>query len=200
MNKEDIIEKIPEYLNGNLSADDINTIETAAESDENIRLEIEFMKSIQQQILSEEITSPTEWGWARLKQSIQQQITKASEENVDTHSDVNTLSPVKPIWKKFAIAASFAFVIQSAYLVQQQVFNSTDYQLLSTENLENSIQIQFKVGVSEQAIRQLLINTEGNITSGPSALGIYTIEFKDREAALIRLSNSEIVEYAELSE
>lgn len=194
MNKDDIIEKIPEYLNGSLSDHDISAIESAAERDESIRMEIEFMKSIQQQVLSEKIESPTEWGWARLKQTIEKQ---NIEENP---TGTKTVSTITPIWKKLAIAASFAFVIQSGYLVQQNVFNSTDYQLLSTKNLENSIQIQFKTGTSEQAIRRLLINTEGNIINGPSALGIYTVEFKDRETALTRLNNSGIVEYAELSE
>ncbi|MGH1439068.1 MAG: S8 family serine peptidase [Cellvibrionaceae bacterium] len=200
MNKDDIIEKIPEYLNGNLSDNDIRAIESAAERDESIRMEIEFMKSIQQQILSEKIESPTEWGWARLKQTIERQNIEEDETDTNIHSGTKTVSTIKPIWKKLAIAASFAFVIQSGYLVQQNVFNSTDYQLLSTKNLENSIQIQFKTDTSEQAIRQLLINTEGNIINGPSALGIYTIEFKDRETALTRLNESEIVEYAELSE
>lgn len=200
MNKDDIIEKIPEYLNGNLSDNDIRAIESAAERDESVRMEIEFMKSIQQQILSEKIESPTEWGWARLKQTIERQNIEEDETDTSIHSGTKTVSTIKPIWKKLAIAASFAFVIQSGYLVQQNVFNSTDYQLLSTKNLENSIQIQFKTDTSEQAIRLLLINTEGNIINGPSALGIYTIEFKDRETALTRLNESEIVEYAELSE
>lgn len=200
MNKDDIVEKIPEYLNGNLSDHDISAIELAAERDESIRMEIEFIKSIQQQVLSEKIESPTEWGWARLKQTIEKQSTEQDQTGTSIHSGTKTVSSIKPIWKKLAIAASFAFVIQSGYLVQQQALNSNDYQLLSTKKLENSIQIQFKTDTSEQEIRQLLINTEGNIINGPSALGIYTIEFKDREAALTRLNESEIVEYAELSE
>jgi len=202
MNKDDIIEKIPEYLNGNLSDHDIRAIESAAACDESIRMEIEFMKAIQQQVLSEKIESPTEWGWARLKQNIERQNIEENENKGkdELHSVSKTSHTIKPIWKKLAIAASFAFVIQSGYLVQKEVFNKTDYQLLSTENLENSIQIQFKEGTSEQAMRQLLINTEGNIISGPSALGIYTVDFKDREVALTRLNDSEIIEYAELSE
>lgn len=202
MNKDEIIEKIPEYLNGTLSSSDNDIIKAAADRDNSIRLEIEFMKSIQEQVLLEKIESPTEWGWARLKQNIERQRIEENKqkEKTDSHSDTTTTRTIKPVWKKFAIAASFAFAIQSGYLVQQEVFNKADYQLLSTENLKNSIQIQFSEGTSEQAIRQLLIDTEGNIISGPSALGIYTVEFKDREAALTRLNDSIIIEYAELSE
>jgi len=194
MKKNDIIEMIPEYLNGNLTDNDIELIESAAKDDNTIRMEIEFMKSIQQQLQSEEVTSPTEWGWSRLKRTIE------SEASSTNYSAQEKPSIVKPIWKKMAIAASFAFVIQSAYLAQQQLFNEDDYRLLSTDNLKNSLQVKFKEQVSEQDIRLLLVNMKGNIVSGPSAIGIYSIQFKDKDNALVTLRNNNIIEYVELSE
>jgi len=194
MNKNTIIEMIPEYLNGNLSDDDIKAIESAAKENEVIQMEIEFIKSIQKQVQSEKINSPADWGWARLKQTIEKE---GVQPILQTQSEQ---SIIKPIWRKVAIAASFAFVMQSAYLVQQQIFNDTDYRLLSTELVKNSIQVQFKEGTNEKEIRLLLAEMKGNIVGGPSALGIYSIQFKDRDLALSTLKNKTIIEYAELTE
>lgn len=193
-NSKVIIELIPEYLNGNLSDDDIAIVESAAKEDEFIRMEIEFMACIQSQLKSEKIESPTEWGLARLKQSIEK------EEHTQPSITEKTRPTIKPIWKKLAIAASFAFVIQSGYLAQQQFSSDAAYRPLSTKTIGNSIQIQFKDGISEKDIRLLLVGMKGNIVKGPSALGIYSIQFDNNETALSILNNNEIIEYAALAE
>jgi hypothetical protein len=196
MNKEQIIELLPEYVNGSLEKDIRGIIEDAAKTDEVIRLEIEFLDSVRDSIKEEKVISPTEWGLARLKQSLVHQDTEQEELPVQLNSPVSP-KQYNPLWKKFALAASVAFVLQSGYLVQSQFVTDEGYRTLSTAELKDSIQVQFKDNAREHQIRRLLIDLGGNIVKGPSAIGIYNIQFLSTSTALKTLEKIDFIEYLE---
>ena len=95
------------------------------------------------------------------------------------------------------MAASVAFVLQSGYLVQSQFVTDEGYRTLSTAELKDSIQVQFKDNAREHQIRRLLIDLGGNIVKGPSAIGIYNIQFLSTSTALKTLEKIDFIEYLE---
>ena len=189
LDREAIIEILPEYINGSLDASLIKKIEHMAENDRAIQLEVEFLSAIQKSVKEDVISSPTEWGLTRLKKSIQEQ----------SITEQQTSAP-SGLWKKMAIAASMAFVIQTGLVINDKISTEDDYQLLSNDSFNDTVQLKFKPEANEQSIRALLINLEGNIVKGPSAIGTYTIKFSDTQKSLKALKSSSLVEYSEYQE
>lgn len=196
MNKEQIIELLPEYVNDSLDKDIRDIIDEAIKTDEAIRLELEFLNSVRKSIKEEKIISPTEWGLARLKKSLNHHETEQKDFVAKKNTPVSS-SKSNAFWKNIALAASVAFVLQSCYLLQNKLGIDEEYRTLSTVELKDTIKVQFKDNASELQIRRLLINLDGNIIKGPSAIGIYNIQFINNDTALETLEKNNFIEYAE---
>ena len=196
MNKEQIIELLPEYVNDSLDKDIRDIIDEAIKTDEAIRLELEFLNSVRKSIKEEKIISPTEWGLARLKKSLNHHETEQKNFVAKKNTPVSS-SKSNAFWKNIALAASVAFVLQSCYLLQNKLGIDEEYRTLSTVELKDTIKVQFKDNASELQIRRLLINLDGNIIKGPSAIGIYNIQFINNDTALETLEKNNFIEYAE---
>lgn len=186
MDYRDIETMLPVYVNGKLSAEDSKKVEEAMDEDVSIKAEIEFLRHLCNAVKEEEIESPSAWGLARLRRSVKK---------VQTSSQGIALW-----WKPIAVAASLAFVLQTGYLLFNQVTIDDTYTPLSTYGLENTIQVVFMETVTEAQIRSLLSEVEGQIVDGPSASGVYRISAKDLESALILLKNSDLISHAEMEE
>jgi len=192
MEHEKIIALLPPYLNDQLSVVQRDFIRHAVNENQSLQQELIFLQSIKDSIKSENIRPPGDWGWRRLRRDI------LAEESKPGHIDPAKTEHNKPSWwKGIAIAASIACVVQSGYMIQQDSAQSKSYHMLSTVELENTVKVQFMAGVSESDIRALLINLQGNIVKGPSAVGIYHIRFEDRQSAITSLEISGLVDYAE---
>jgi len=192
MKHEEMIELLPPYLNDQLSDAQKALVRQAVNENQSLQQELIFLKSIKDSIKSEEIRPPGDWGWSRLRRDI------LAEESKPGHIDPVKTEHNKPSWwRRVAIAASIVCVVQSGYMIQQDSTPSETYHMLSTVALENTVKVQFMAGVSERDIRALLINLQGNIVKGPSAVGIYHIRFGDRPSAITRLEMSGLVDYAE---
>ncbi len=195
MEYEKIIELLPLYLNDQLSVEQIKLVRRMVDDSQSLQEELIFLQSIKHSIKSENIKSPGEWGFMRLKHDI---LAEESRSEHITPSDVEKNK--QGWWQKIAIAASFAFVIQSGYIIQKYSIQPERYHTLSAIELKNAVKVKFMAGVSESDIRTLLINLEGNIVKGPSAVGIYYIIFEDRQSAVVSLNTSGLFEYAELTQ
>lgn len=192
MEYEKIVELLPPYLNDQLSDVQKALVRQAANENQSLQQELIFLQSIKDSIKSEEIRPPGDWGWMRLRRDI------LAEENKPEHIDLAQTEHNKPSWwKRIAIAASIACVVQSGYMIQDDSTQPESYHMLSTVVLEDTVTVQFMAGVSENDIRALLINLQGNIVKGPSAVGIYHIHFEDRQSAITSLEMSGLVDYAE---
>lgn len=192
MVNENLTELLPLYLNDQLSASDTEVVRQALEEDDALQQELTFLQSIKDSIKKEDISSPADLGWMKLKRDI------AAEQKGAEQIAMSAAESKKPgWWKTAAVAASIALVVQSGFLVQQYATQPEAYQLLSGEELRQALKVKFNAGVSESDIRALLLNLQGNIVKGPSAVGIYHIHFEDKQKAMTRLAASEVVEYAE---
>jgi len=136
MNDNNLVELLPEYVNGRLDDQRRANVDKAVVDNKEIRNEIAFLKILRDEIKKEKIESSPNWGWP------------------------------------------------SAYVP------------LSSEHLENVIDIRFVDGASETEIRQLLLDTGGKIVGGPSALGIYQLEYGNRSIALKELKANALIDYA----
>ena len=177
---------LPAYLNGQLASDEQQRLEQALTTDVDLQRELAFLKAIQQEVKTETVTSPTEWGLAKLRQSLD-----AETKTTVTYSPGNF-----QFWKRLAIAASLVVAVQMGLLVNNRL-NTNPYIPLSTPEVESTLQVQFIEDATEQQIRELLLQTGGSIVKGPSAIGIYRIQFDDTQTSLEQLTNNPIVVYAE---
>ena len=186
MDYKEIESMLPEYVNGKLSAEDTKKVEEAMGEDVSIKAEIEFLRHLRNAVKEEEIESPSTWGLARLRRSVKK--TKTSSQQIASW------------WKPLAVAASFVFVLQTGYILFNQITIDDTYTPLSTPSLENTIQVVFVETITEAQIRKLLAEVEGKIVDGPSASGVYRISAKDLENALIILKDSDLISHAEIEE
>jgi len=184
MKNEELIESIPEYINGLSNPEITQKIEDASKQDEDFYNEIVFLRNLKETIKKESISSPTEWGLKRLKKSISEQSSQQQK--------------VKPVfWRNMTIAASVAFAAQTGFFIQTKNTIDQNFIPLSETQIEDTIRIKFREQTTEKQKIELLINLQANIVSGPSALGIYTIHVENSERAINILKNKQIVEYAE---
>jgi hypothetical protein len=195
MEYEEIIELLPFYLNDKLKTEQKERVRQAVSESQSLQQELIFLQSINDSIKSENVRSPGDWGLMRLKRDILAEESKSGRIGL-----AKTEHNKQSWWKSVAIAASFAFVVQSGYLIQQHFIQPEDYRLLSTVELENTVKVQFMAEVSESDVRTMLINLHGNIVKGPSAMGIYHISFEDRQSAIASLKVSGLVKYAEATQ
>lgn len=195
MNDNNLVELLPEYVNGRLDDQRRANVDKAVVDNKEIRNEIAFLKILRDEIKKEKIESSPNWGWRQLEKNIEAH--EAHLNSYDIEKEQNTFSHRHSVWRNWAVAASLVVVIQSAYLVSNsRQFDSSAYVPLSSEHLENVIDIRFVDGASETEIRQLLLDTGGKIVGGPSALGIYQLEYGNRSIALKELKANALIDYA----
>ena len=106
-----IIELLPWYINDTLDEEENRMVAEAMERDDEIKKEFELLKSISTALKDEEIQTPGEMGFARLKRSMK--TTDQSEATPEqTGSNVTR-------WKFAAIAASLLLVAQASFMLNQ---------------------------------------------------------------------------------
>ena len=190
MNEQEVIELLPEYVNGSLDEERRAWVESAAASSHRIQKEIALLKIIRSEVKNEVISSSPDWGWRQLEKNI-----RLKEENVGSTDNINKST----VWRNWAVAASLVVCFQSAYLVSTSFESNSNFVPLSTSGKENALDVRFANQISEADMRRIIMNTGGSIVGGPSALGMYQIEYSDIDAALKMLKDSPLVDYAAFS-
>lgn len=195
MQHENIIELIPLYLNDRLSDSERKSVHQALRGDYFLLQEFTFLNLVKESIKGENLKSPGTLGWTKLKRKIKAQEKKTNSKESDQSDSNHNIW-----WKKFAIAASFVFLLQTGYMVQQFSSPPENFQPLSSGALKNTVKIQFNGSASERDLRRLLFELRGTIVKGPSAVGIYHVHFENMTSAIVSLNKSGIVEYAEAAQ
>jgi hypothetical protein len=183
MNNETLIEQLPLYLNQQLTGTLNSQIQQALQKQPELQQELSFLQSIKNS-LKDEISSPAELGWQRLRRDI------------EAEQKRNTPNTKPNWWKGVGIAASLLLMIQAGYLVQHDS-TQQGYRPLSTQTTANTVKLKFKAEVSEEVLRNLILSLHGSIVKGPSAIGIYEIQFENPSLAVQELNSSGLVDYAE---
>lgn len=167
MTDRNIIELLPWYINNSLDEEENRIVAEALEKDNELKKEYELLKSLSTAIKSEEIQTPGEMGFARLKRSIKA-TDKSKALTPQTGSNVSR-------WKFAAIAASLLLVAQASFMLNQTDEQQYYRPLGSDTKVQDTILITFSPGVTEQQVRDTLLESQAVIIDGPSAAGIYRV-------------------------
>ena len=190
-------ELLPWYVNQTLSGEEIEQVEHHLETCDQCRTEVAALQQIRDEYKQQlETQSPGSLGLARLKAEIKR----------DRREQQREVSPRPSFlwWRPMMAAAVLVIVIQSVLLVKMERPEDAITPLSGRPAAEVVLQVRFNPQATESEIRKVLTAVDGEIVSGPGALGIYRITLKDVAAdqqdviskALTRLKdNKSVVEF-----
>lgn len=178
-----LIALIPEFVNEQLGEEDRRRVQQAADHDPHVAAEIAVFRSIRQAVREGgEATTADALGWRRLQRALPPRERPATADQ---------RPPAAPMWRA-AAAVLAAVVLGQAIMLsnttRDRYVTAGDPTQVVTAAV--TLQVAFHADASEQSLRALLLDTQGQIVAGPSALGLYQLQFADqgaRDAALTRL-------------
>jgi len=182
---------IPAYLRGELSAADMAKVEAAAAVDPSIKADLNFQKRLRETLQAEKYSEVSdELGWARLSRRLDGLDEVEGPAVAELPAAANDVPAKQPrFWMAATAALALLAVGQFASMNHLRAGDSADdkYRLV-TETMPGS---QTRVAPGESAklddLGRYLSSVEGQIISGPSAIGLFELQFKTRadcEAAL----------------
>jgi len=169
-------ETLRDYVKGRLPAAEATALDTAAAADPRLAAEIALVRGIVKTGEADAGRAPSaELGWARLSRAIDAESRKSSSFVPKQFSR----------WQVAAVAA-IAVAVWSAVagpLVSRNAQPDEGYVMASERPAYPfSAQATFVPTVQESAIREALRTVNAEIVEGPSALGVYVLAFKDKDA------------------
>ncbi len=180
-----------DYVKGRTSEEIGNQIESLAAKDSRLAEELAYYQGLANAVHQNNEDQPVdEITWAKISRAIDDEKTsvpQAANDNVRK-------------WQYVAAALALLIVGQSGYFATQGPGSGDQYETVSESTHDIVVQVTFMPGITEEQLRQLLQQVEGEFVGGPGSLGVYEIGFKNedaRNAALETLMNSpELVESA----
>ena len=175
LTKNDIELLLPFYVNGSLDADEQEEVEQALANDSELQQELAYLQALRTQVQQQQRdNSPGELGLKRLQKTLAEQ--KDNNEVMQQRA----ISSSANRWRFLAIAACLMLVVQTV------VDNDSGSNIYNAAGGKTAIQHQgqlvsvtFAPDITEQAMRQFLLETNVAIVDGPSALGIYRLSVAD---------------------
>ncbi len=171
----DISLMLPDYITGRLSQADHDIVEAAIKENPELASELEFQRHISRAVKSENsVNPPGELGWARLSKDIKKN-SKAAENPIAANDSLKS----RPFWRYAAAILAVAVIGQSAFIASE-FSNHSDarYYPVSAATDSYIINVKFKDTALQSDITALIKEVKGNIISGPTQQGIYSVDFK----------------------
>ncbi len=171
---------LPWYINGTLDVESTREIERAISSSPQLRAEVDWLKSIQHKMREEKAQVADDVGLDQFNALI----------NNEQKGKVISMSSRWQQWQRplMAIAAT-VMVVQMGVIGtlinnQPETFTtlSGDTKTASQKNVV-FFQVVFNDKATSGDIQRVLNLTNAEIVGGPSALGVYTIQLSDENAA-----------------
>lgn len=182
----DIDDKLSRMITDQLDAQDQEALKQQLDQDPELQKEADFLAALHKGIQDQKETSPGEIGLARLKRDIQREQQQAQKSQ-------------RNLWKPLAIAASCLLVVQMFLLMS---FDEKDPGIVTMSGEEHyrgpQVQIVFAGDATATQIQQTLNSVQGNIVSGPGAMGIYTVALP--ESSDYRQVISQLISLAHVEE
>jgi anti-sigma-K factor RskA len=188
---------LPWYVNHTLSGDELELVEQHLATCEQCRTEVAALQQMRDGYKQQHAAqSPGSLGLARLKAEIKRNKREQQKENLSRPSFL--------WWRPMMAAAVLVIVIQSVLLVRLERPEDTITPLSGKPAAEVVLQVRFNPQATERQIREALTAVDGEIVSGPGALGIYRITLNNVKSdqqevitqALTRLKeNTSVVEF-----
>jgi len=170
----DLDELLPFYVAGTLNSDEVSRVEAYLAANETARKEVDVLRSIQETVKSQTFPqSPGEFGFKRLEKLISEEPQiQASNDNIESW------------WRPVGIAASFAAAFFALIAVQDLTpqpggFITASGPINVTGPL---VQVMFQPDVTEAEIRSFFLEKNLVIVNGPSAIGLYYVEYGVEDA------------------
>ena len=177
MSPEDISQLLVDCATGKLAAEEAKAVEKVASEVPALHEElIMYQGLVRAGNPVPDVTAPGELGWARLSKAID---AEEQQRSASTPQAANDNS--RNIWRFAAFAFGFLFFAQTAIQFASQDNGVSDPQYLPvSETSEGAIlKIAFVPTATEQDIRTLLSEVDGQIVRGPSSIGLYDVQFED---------------------
>lgn len=187
---KDVEENLPLYVNDRLSPEERTAVAEAIANDKGLEEDAKFLAGLRMSLQADEQPTPGELGLARLKRSLAAEKQQAAPQRPAQRS----------FWRSLALAACAILGLQSAFLINQQLPDTGAgvTTLSQTRLIEGPvIQLVFTDEMTAGQIRTLLTEIDGDLISGPGALGVYEVELPenaDLDSLISQLSVREGVE------
>lgn len=192
MTRDEAEALLPFLANGTLEGSDRQQVEAAVAADPELRNELGVLRTIRDTMQNEKVITPGDIGLARLLRDV---------DAVD-RAPVAANSPQAPsrFWQIAAVLL-LAVVLGQTLLIGRDVplntapTGSGGYTLAGDS--APIFTVAFRAGTTEEDMRNLLLDAGVEVTSGPSALGLYglnTVEGVTKDDAQSILSASIIID------
>ena len=189
MLKDEMLDLIPDYLEGRLSDKDRARLETAIENNSDIAAEFKFQKNIKTALRADTSNdTPDQLGWARLEKSLAKDTSNKDTSNTAQNAPiaVNDNPKPSPFWRYAAACLGVALLGQTIFMSTQLNNNNTSddkyLPVLTAPAYHFSLKVEFTATAKTSDITELLTKSQGNIISGPTTLGLYEINFASEAA------------------
>lgn len=185
--RDEIEPLLPFYLNGTLDEDEQARVEAALSTNAELRIELEALRQIRASMRATGSEhSPGEFGLARLMREI------------DRESRRSSFRSMPGALLAASIVAAAVMVVGVLSISRRDV----GYQQAAGDSRTQQFTVAFRPDASEREISELLLNYGLGIVEGPSAVGLYRLDFgpeSDIEALLTVLRNRvDVVESIQL--
>ncbi len=182
----DRTETLIAYVRGTLPADEADRLKGEVEAAPALAAEIALLRGVAAAVDADaRQPTPGDLGWARLARAL----------------DAEPGSAPRPGWRplwQLAAAAGVAVVLWQAIAVPLLRPGEEGYQPVSERPADAfELKVAFAPDATEAAILALLRDIGARVTDGPSAIGLWSLDFADaaaRDAGLERLRTAPIVE------
>ena len=190
--KDEISLLIPTYLRGQLSAADIEKVETAAENDPEIEADLEFQRELRATLQSEKSTQMLDdLRWARLSRAMNEAEEVVNDNPLLATDAANDVSPPRSkFWMGATAALALIALCQFGVMAKMQYSDQdqSKYTLVTETMGGTQAKIEPLPNLRMEELNDILDAVEGQIVSGPSALGLYDIQFETKEACIAAIS------------
>ena len=200
-NDEALLALLPWYLNGRLEAAEQAQVKALLERSEQARVELDTLQGLAAAVRVEEAkrnrqqTVPTELGWARLQRSLAQP----------------AIAPkARRDWWRPSLAAAAALIVAlQVGILSRPASLESDWQLQSGGTVQQltggfRVQVRFVDHAQWQQVRAFLLDIDGVLIDGPSALGVMQVyvptssRFADAQVMLSYFKQQPVVQHAAL--
>ncbi len=172
MNHQQITELLPWYANAALKPEERIQVEAHLKECSECARELEQTLELQQAVTAagEKIPEPSPFQFTRVL---------ARVEAYEREKASSGWWQRVPRFAWMAMAAQLVMILALGALLLRR---SGDFTTATSPSAGPRIVVGFQDGVTEQTVRQIVQEIRGNIVSGPSALGLYTIETPGQNA------------------
>ncbi|MCK0171785.1 hypothetical protein MWU53_12010 [Aliiroseovarius sp. S1123] len=179
VDRQNILELLPFWVNGTLSPEERDMVEAALEQDPTLRQEAEMLALIRATVKEQpEMQSPGELGLARLRRVI--------EDNPQTVLDGRSRA------RRYILSFSSGLAAALALLAVLGNFRASEdvYELASSSDDAANIVVMFRPDVTQASMSALLQMHDLVIVDGPSAIGLFRLSPLDPDIDLEQLAGT----------